>query len=322
MENIQPSFYAVLTADIRYCKSLNFFEKVLFAEMTALTHCNGYCHATNRYFAELFGKTKETISRAIHKFKNLGLIKIKINDKNQRFVYLSNAKFVDKKAVKNRSKSHDKNVNTDDKNINGVLMKISTPDDENINALTYINNINNINTRDNKKDEKNKDENLAKELEDTFCTSDKVDQKLENRSKYKAEDISSHHLFVSLSEKNRELYLEYIELREKLKMATTVKIHERLLKKFNDFGCNPEVIENAITGNWKDFYQVKNFNQKPTQVQVNSLDPILQQAVSENKISANTAKNFEFAKQTIVDMPSWVYEACKKQKPSQGAISC
>jgi len=72
----QPNYYSILTADVRYSKELNFFEKVLYADITALTNKSGYCSATNGYFAEIFDKSKETISRAISKFEKLGFLKV------------------------------------------------------------------------------------------------------------------------------------------------------------------------------------------------------------------------------------------------------
>ena len=75
----QPNYYAILTADVRYSKELNFFEKVLYADITALTNKYGYCSATNGYFSQLFGKTKGTISKAISKFEKLGFLQVVIN---------------------------------------------------------------------------------------------------------------------------------------------------------------------------------------------------------------------------------------------------
>ena len=80
--NEQPSYYAILTADVRYSKELNFFEKVLYADITALTNKNGYCTASNGYFAELFDNSIRTVSRAISKLEQLGFIKVHMIYKN------------------------------------------------------------------------------------------------------------------------------------------------------------------------------------------------------------------------------------------------
>ena len=44
----QPSYYSILTANVRYDKELKANEKLLFSEITALSNRNGYCHATNK----------------------------------------------------------------------------------------------------------------------------------------------------------------------------------------------------------------------------------------------------------------------------------
>ncbi len=72
--------------------------------------------------------------------------------------------------------------------------------------------------------------------------------------------LFNHHLFNILNKKEKDLFLEYCSLRKKMKLQTTLKIQERLLKKYIDFGRNPEVIQNAINNNWKDFYPPKQIN--------------------------------------------------------------
>lgn len=64
---------------------MKFAERLLYGEITALTNRNGYCFATNKYFAELYDVTVETISRWISHLQRLGFIKIEIikSDKNE-----------------------------------------------------------------------------------------------------------------------------------------------------------------------------------------------------------------------------------------------
>lgn len=81
----KPAYYAVIPSGVRYCKELKFAERLLYGEITALTNRNGYCFATNKYFAELYNVTIETISRWISHLQRLGFIKIEIikSDKNE-----------------------------------------------------------------------------------------------------------------------------------------------------------------------------------------------------------------------------------------------
>ena len=69
----KPNYYAVLPAEVRYNKQLSPQAKLIYAEISALSNSKGYCWASNKYFAELFGITTVTVSRLIsqlikHKF--------------------------------------------------------------------------------------------------------------------------------------------------------------------------------------------------------------------------------------------------------------
>ena len=63
-----PSFFAIIPADVRYDKKLCSSAKLLYGEITALTQKEGYCWASNKYFAELYEVDISTIKRWI---KNL-----------------------------------------------------------------------------------------------------------------------------------------------------------------------------------------------------------------------------------------------------------
>ena len=56
-------YYGILPAEVRYDKELLPNAKLLFVEITALCRKQGYCWATNSYFAELFNTTERTIKR-------------------------------------------------------------------------------------------------------------------------------------------------------------------------------------------------------------------------------------------------------------------
>ena len=73
-----PSYYAIIPANVRYDSNLKANEKLMFAEITALCNKNGYCHASNNYFAELYGVSKETVSRWIRNLSKNGYVNIKL----------------------------------------------------------------------------------------------------------------------------------------------------------------------------------------------------------------------------------------------------
>ena len=71
-------YYSILPANVRYDKNLNASTKLFYAELTALANEKGYCWASNGYFADLYGVTKQTISVWIKLLRDKGYIKTKI----------------------------------------------------------------------------------------------------------------------------------------------------------------------------------------------------------------------------------------------------
>ena len=53
----KPSFYSILTADVRYDERLSFFARVLYSDITAMCNVKGYCSAGNEHFADKFEQT-------------------------------------------------------------------------------------------------------------------------------------------------------------------------------------------------------------------------------------------------------------------------
>lgn len=85
--------------------------------------------------------------------------------------------------------------------------------------------------------------------------------------------LFNHHLYKQLDSNEKDLFLEYLALRKTMKLKTTLAIQERLLNKYFEFGRDLEVIQNAITANWKDFYAPKKqntFNQAKTKTERNN----------------------------------------------------
>ena len=124
MENI--NYYAIIPAKVRYDKDLKANAKLLYGEITALCNEKGICWASNKYFADLYGVSKETISRWISQLAEKEYIFIKI-------FYKKDSKEIDKRIISinhfKDEKPIDKNVNTPCENCQGndVLTKTSMP---------------------------------------------------------------------------------------------------------------------------------------------------------------------------------------------------
>lgn len=84
-----PNYYAVIPADVRYAKIPD-GAKLLYGEITALSNKEGYCWASNKHFAELYGVGKNTISAWVTHLTKLGVIKVQVFDRNSRHIYINN----------------------------------------------------------------------------------------------------------------------------------------------------------------------------------------------------------------------------------------
>ena len=65
MDERSPGYYAVLPAPVRYDDSIPANAKLLYGEISALIGSEGYCFASNSYFASLYKLSERTISGLI-----------------------------------------------------------------------------------------------------------------------------------------------------------------------------------------------------------------------------------------------------------------
>ena len=101
MNEEKSNYYAIIPATIRYSKDLKPNEKLLYGEITALANRYGYCYAQNRYFAELYNVSIETVSRWLSHLQKLGFIKIEIkrNENKEviaRYIYIVDTPYCQK----------------------------------------------------------------------------------------------------------------------------------------------------------------------------------------------------------------------------------
>lgn len=82
----KPSFFAILPATVRYDENLSSSEKLFYAEITAMSEKEGYCWASNGYFARLYNVTNSTISSWVKGLKDKGHIIVKYQREGKQIV--------------------------------------------------------------------------------------------------------------------------------------------------------------------------------------------------------------------------------------------
>lgn len=125
-EENKVSYYAIIPATVRYSKDLKANEKLLYGEITSLSNRNGYCYAQNRYFANLYNVSIETVSRWISHLQQLGFIQIEIkrNENKEviaRYIYIVDVPYPQKDQYPYPQKSQegiDENVKENNINLN------------------------------------------------------------------------------------------------------------------------------------------------------------------------------------------------------------
>lgn len=74
----KKSYYAIIPANVRYDDTLPPNAKLLYGEITALCNAEGYCWASNKYFAELYGVSNSSIKRWIKVLIDRGYVTSKL----------------------------------------------------------------------------------------------------------------------------------------------------------------------------------------------------------------------------------------------------
>lgn len=73
-----PGYYAVIPAQVRYDPELRPNAKLLYGELTALAGPDGYCWASDKYFAELYGLSRQTVSELVRSLVRRGYIHVEM----------------------------------------------------------------------------------------------------------------------------------------------------------------------------------------------------------------------------------------------------
>lgn len=119
-----PNFYSILTANVRYDKSLSQLQKLLYSEITALADKTGICWAKNEYFANLYDKSETTISKSINTLKKKKYIDISYKKRGAqviaRAIKVCDCQKINSSIVKNDIRSVVKNDKDNNTSINNI----------------------------------------------------------------------------------------------------------------------------------------------------------------------------------------------------------
>ena len=118
----KPNYYAILSAEVRYDNRLRPNVKLLYAEITALCNMNRICFASNKYFAELYNKSKGAISGWISELVKYGYIEVEYSYKEgskeieHRYIKIMKGGVIEKispplkKTLKNNNTNTNNNI--------------------------------------------------------------------------------------------------------------------------------------------------------------------------------------------------------------------
>lgn len=92
------AYYSIIPSKILYNKELKANEKLLYAMITSLACKEGYCFATNNYFAEELGVHPKTVSSWISDLRDKNYIKVEMVRKEnkqiiQRKIYINDVPY-------------------------------------------------------------------------------------------------------------------------------------------------------------------------------------------------------------------------------------
>jgi len=138
-----PSYYGIIIAAVRYDKDLSPNSKLLYADITALTNLEGFCWASNSYFAKLYGVHKNTVSSWINELARKGFIVVEQKDDYRRLIRLSNTFAIQEKLNPPSGKAEPPST----KSLTPLNENVDTPQrkaEDNTILNNISNNINNI----------------------------------------------------------------------------------------------------------------------------------------------------------------------------------
>lgn len=93
LPKIHPNYYAIIPANVRYDSGLSANAKLLYGEIAALCNQEGFCWASNSYFAKLYEISPKRVSELIVMLEHHGHVITEVDKAsgNARNIYLTQA---------------------------------------------------------------------------------------------------------------------------------------------------------------------------------------------------------------------------------------
>ena len=123
----KPNYYAILTSEVRYSKTLTPNAKLLYAEITALCNMNGKCTASTEYFCRVYEVSRASIQNWLSLLDKNGYItRVLIYRQGSKEILSRYIKLVDKPSLKmctDNTNINITNTNLTDSNTKGSFVK-------------------------------------------------------------------------------------------------------------------------------------------------------------------------------------------------------
>ena len=235
-----PNFYAIIPADIRYSKELSMFQKLLYAEITALTQKDWFCWASNSYFAELYDMWETYISKQISDLAKKWFLEVFIDKKagNKRSIYVGKIRKASWKTVSTIAIAENNKTS---------CTKLQDPYCEKVQE----NNIN-INNKN------NKEKNIKKEKSFFNFFEELKILKNYNFDFSKFEDKNWEKIFENDNFCEELQY--FYEMRKDIKAPMTARALELLCLKAKNYDLDIfiKMIQQSTENSWKWIFELKN----------------------------------------------------------------
>ena len=262
----EPSYYAVIPANVRYDTRLSPLAKLLYGEITCLCQKEGFCWATNAYFAKLYQKSTRWISNVINLLAKCGYISIELKYKKEtkeieaRYISL---KDISRKSVtenfhtpmeENFHTPMEENFQENNTSINNInIKKVSKKERQLESDKTSIGGVkNNSASISEKKETKNNKK----------INSSSISKKQTKAKKAKSKPISFDSIIDDYTE-NADLRVElkeHLKTRKQKKAALTNRAIELSLKELDRIADSDEeklrIVQKSIVNGWIGFFEL------------------------------------------------------------------